>query len=407
MRIQRLWPLAFLLTGASHAVNIQTFTFTQTPNFAIIEDALDPNSITNNNYQYLFTAAYHYVRNPLVILNSQGRRTGVAIDYFNSVNLGFGYRIDARSVIGIETFASEAHYDNTSEYGMGDTSLTYKYRLTDKDSPFALALIPKLFVPTGKEDLFLSDGSFGYGGLIALEKNLKYLQLALNLGYITSKDAKFMNLDYREKIVTGLGAYVPFNDKWGGDVEFCRQNTTPWGKGPTPSEFFTGLRYQAKDSQIYYTGVGWGDAADAYGNDFRVVAGVKWTPRFYEESATPEAAGAERALRSSFEFRSIHFAHASATLSESSKEMLDEMALDVLARLEQIRMIQVTGQASKVGNPAYNLELSRKRAQVTRAYLISKGVPAEKLEVSALGGKTSMLDAYSSNRRVDFKVIEK
>lgn len=400
-----------LYTLSAQAVNIQTFTFTQTPNYAIIEDAIDPNSITNNNYKYLFTAAYHYVRNPLVILNSSGKRTGIVIDYYNSINVGFGYRLNARSVIGLETFVSEATYDNQKSTGLGDSSLTYKYRLTNKDSPVAVALIPKLFLPTGKEDLFLSDKSFGYGGIIAIEKNLQYLQLAVNLGYLASPDARFANMDYREKIVTGIGAYIPVTDNWGGDIEFSRHNTMPWGKGPTPNEFFTGIRVQAKDSQIYYGGIGWGDMSDAYGNDYRLVAGVKWTPRFYEESATPEMGDTEEKKLTEFgtltESKNIHFAHASSRLSSSAEIMLDEIAEEIGQHLQNIKLIQVEGNASKVGKPKFNKRLSRRRAEITRDYLISKGIPADKLKVVSLGDSNSLLDDYASNRRVEIRVFEK
>jgi outer membrane protein OmpA-like peptidoglycan-associated protein len=403
MKKYLLAGLATFAVGAAHAVNIQTFSFTQTPNYAIIEDALDPNSITNNNYKYLFTAAYHYVRNPLVVLNSQGKRTGVAIDYYNSINLGFGYRLNAESIIGLETFVSQAKYDNKTGTGLGDTSLTYKYRLTDKSSPFAIALIPKLFVPTGKEDLFLSDKSFGYGGLVAIEKNLQYLQLAINLGYISSADAKFSNLDYREKFVTGIGAYIPVNDKWGGDIEFCRQNTMPLNKGPTPSEFFTGIRVQANDSKIYYTGIGWGDLKDSYGNDFRIVAGIKWTPRFYEASATPEHHQREELVES----KNIHFAHASSKLSKTAQGMLEKMASEILGRIQKVKIIHIEGYASPVGKAQFNLALSQKRAAITKDYLVESGVPLEKLEIVSTGDKSSPLDDYAANRRVEIRILEK
>jgi outer membrane protein OmpA-like peptidoglycan-associated protein len=403
MKKYLLAGLATFAVGAAHAVNIQTFSFTQTPNYAIIEDALDPNSITNNNYKYLFTAAYHYVRNPLVVLSSQGKRTGVAIDYYNSINLGFGYRLNAESIIGIETFVSQAKYDNKTGTGLGDTSLTYKYRLTDKSSPFAIALIPKLFVPTGKEDLFLSDKSFGYGGLVAIEKNLQYLQLAINLGYISSADAKFSNLDYREKFVTGIGAYIPVNDKWGGDIEFCRQNTMPLNKGPTPSEFFTGIRVQANDSKIYYSGIGWGDLKDSYGNDFRIVAGIKWTPRFYEASATPEYHQREEIVES----KNINFSHASSKLSKTAQGMLEKMASDILGRIKKVKIIHIEGYASQVGKAQFNLALSQKRASITKDYLVQSGVPLEKIEIVSNGDKSSPLDDYAANRRVEIRILEK
>ncbi len=404
--------LTFLLTFKIYAVNIQTFTFTQNPNFAILEDALDPNSITNNNYKFLVTAAYHYVRNPLVVLDSNGKRTGIAIDYFNTFNFGFGYRISAESLVGFESFISQANYDNKKSWGMGDTSLTYKYRLTSKESHLAVALVPKLFLPTGKEDIFLSDGSLGYGGLVAMEKNLDYLQLAVNLGYINSSEARFSNLDYRQKFITSIGAYIPVNDKWGGDLEFSRQNTLPFNKGPTPNEFFTGVRVQALDSQIYYGGIGWGDRQDAYGNDFRIVAGVKWTPPFYEESETPEnylndkkKKQTEHGLLTSLQ--NIYFAHNSSQLSDSSKDILRTAAKEMLSKINRIKVIHIEGYASQVGNPSYNLKISKLRARASMNFLVSQGMPAEKLKVVGYGDSKSTLDDYASNRRVEFRVFEK
>jgi outer membrane protein OmpA-like peptidoglycan-associated protein len=410
---KKLAALSLLtLAQTAQAVNIQTFTFTQNPNFAIMEDALDPNSITNNNYKYLFTAAYHYVKNPLVILNSDGDRTGVAIDYFNTINIGFGYRMSAESLIGFETFASQAAFDDKKSWGMGDTSLTYKYRFTGKESPVAVAVVPKIFLPTGKEDLFLGDKSLGYGALVAMEKNLDYVQLAVNLGYTNSNDAKFANLDYRRKFITSIGGYIPFNDKWGGDIEFSRQNTFPIGDGPTPNEFFTGVRVQALDSQVYYGGIGWGDKGDSYGNDFRVVAGIKWTPPFYTEGETPEVQNLDGYKQQTehgmlTQLKNIYFAHNSYALSESSQIILDEAAENMIERIKNVKVIHIEGYASQVGNAAYNVKISKLRATETRKYLIDRGVPGDKLKIVAFGAKKSTLDDYASNRRVEFRVFEK
>jgi outer membrane protein OmpA-like peptidoglycan-associated protein len=79
-----------------------------------------------------------------------------------------------------------------------------------------------------------------------------------------------------------------------------------------------------------------------------------------------------------------HFAFGSATLGTSA---IDEMSpmLEAIARVKTPRLL-VSGHADRLGDKAYNLELSLKRAEAVAAYLRSEvGLPAGAIGVAAVG----------------------
>ena len=75
-------------------------------------------------------------------------------------------------------------------------------------------------------------------------------------------------------------------------------------------------------------------------------------------------------------------------------------------------VVTVEGHCDERGTAEYNLSLGDRRAQAARAYLISLGIPAERLKVVSYGkefpfdpGATE--EAYAKNRRAHFVVTSK
>ena len=56
-----------------------------------------------------------------------------------------------------------------------------------------------------------------------------------------------------------------------------------------------------------------------------------------------------------------------------------------LRDLKDVRYIIVNGHADRLGSTQYNQKLSEKRAEAVRAYLVSKGVDASKVETLGFG----------------------
>lgn len=101
-----------------------------------------------------------------------------------------------------------------------------------------------------------------------------------------------------------------------------------------------------------------------------------------------------------------------ATLTEDAKHKLDSEVVAKLKEVGAVRYINVNGHADRLGSAQYNQRLSEKRADAVRAYLVSKGVDAGKVETFGFGktapvkscpdqkDRKSLIECLSPNRRV-------
>ena len=75
-------------------------------------------------------------------------------------------------------------------------------------------------------------------------------------------------------------------------------------------------------------------------------------------------------------------------------------------------VVTIEGHCDERGTAEYNLTLGERRAQSARAYLISLGIPAERLKTVSYGSEFpfdpgSTEEAYAKNRRAHFVVTSK
>jgi outer membrane protein OmpA-like peptidoglycan-associated protein len=108
--------------------------------------------------------------------------------------------------------------------------------------------------------------------------------------------------------------------------------------------------------------------------------------------------------------RMIQFASDEARISPASATLLD--ALSGAAELCAPYAIEIGGHTDFAGSDDNNLELSQKRADAVRQYLINKGIDGRRMTARGFG-ESQPLDpaesqvARAKNRRTEFKVIER
>ena len=108
--------------------------------------------------------------------------------------------------------------------------------------------------------------------------------------------------------------------------------------------------------------------------------------------------------------QTVYFAFNSSTLSESTKESLMQNA-NILKEKSNL-MIEIEGHADERGGREYNLALGENRANETKNYLVSLGVPAERMTTISFGKEKPIAfghdeESWSKNRRSNFVITSK
>jgi outer membrane protein OmpA-like peptidoglycan-associated protein len=104
----------------------------------------------------------------------------------------------------------------------------------------------------------------------------------------------------------------------------------------------------------------------------------------------------------------VNFDFASAQLRTESYPILNHAAQILISN--PAMNIEIGGHTDAIGSEGGNVELSEKRAQSVRSYLIEKGIEASRLTAKGYGSSVPVSDNGSAegramNRRVEFKVV--
>lgn len=105
----------------------------------------------------------------------------------------------------------------------------------------------------------------------------------------------------------------------------------------------------------------------------------------------------------------VYFDFDSYILSNTARDTLSKDAEYLLKKNVAVK-VQVEGHTDERGTDEYNLALGEKRAKAALSYLVTLGVPAERLSFISYG-KEKPADpghdeaAWAKNRRAEFRVI--
>jgi outer membrane protein OmpA-like peptidoglycan-associated protein len=101
---------------------------------------------------------------------------------------------------------------------------------------------------------------------------------------------------------------------------------------------------------------------------------------------------------------SVLFASNKYDLLAAARDKLNHVA-DALKNQEDHKMV-VEGHTDSQGSETSNMELSQKRAQSVRDYLVSRGVSSEKISATGLGQSRPMADNTSAEGRANNRRVE-
>ena len=106
-----------------------------------------------------------------------------------------------------------------------------------------------------------------------------------------------------------------------------------------------------------------------------------------------------------------------AILKPEGKAAIDSEIISKLSSVKKLELVLVTGHTDRIGSQQYNQRLSERRADAVRDYLVSRGVPRDRIETLGMG-KTqpvpgvvcdqkalkALIACLAPNRRVEVEV---
>lgn len=107
----------------------------------------------------------------------------------------------------------------------------------------------------------------------------------------------------------------------------------------------------------------------------------------------------------------VFFETSKATIKPESYALLDEIVA-LLNEYPQIKLVEVSGHTDSAGKAAANKKLSQERADAVVAYMVEKGVAAERLKSIGHGQTMPLVkpektdEDKAKNRRVEFNILE-
>jgi OOP family OmpA-OmpF porin len=106
-----------------------------------------------------------------------------------------------------------------------------------------------------------------------------------------------------------------------------------------------------------------------------------------------------------------------AVLKPEGKAAIDSEIISKLNQVTKLELVLVTGHTDPIGTQQYNQKLSERRADAVRDYLVSKGVPKDKIETLGMGktqpvpglvckqkNMKELIACYAPDRRVEVEV---
>jgi len=87
-----------------------------------------------------------------------------------------------------------------------------------------------------------------------------------------------------------------------------------------------------------------------------------------------------------------------AVLKPEGKAAIDSQVVGKLANVK-LEIVLVTGYTDRLGSDSYNQDLSVRRANSVRDYLVAKGIPRDKIEAIGLGKKKPVVECNQKNMK--------
>jgi outer membrane protein OmpA-like peptidoglycan-associated protein len=114
-------------------------------------------------------------------------------------------------------------------------------------------------------------------------------------------------------------------------------------------------------------------------------------------------------MEEDFTLDGVQFEFDSDKLTESAKVVLNDV-VDAMKKYPNVK-VDIQGHTDNVGDASYNLDLSLRRAESVKTYLVSKGISAARITTRGYGeskpvASNDTAEGRAQNRRIEFVIVK-
>ena len=406
-------------------------------------------------------ATLDYAYKPLVLYDATGAERSALVRHQAFVHLGGAIVVAQRLRLALDvpialyqdgesTIVAGERLSAATAPAFGDVRLAADVRVIGEDEqregehdhPFRLAVGVRGWLPTGSRSQFTSDGSFRIAPQVLVAGAVGPLVYGARAALVfRPRDDSYAGTQLGSELFGAAGVGLRTRDERlvVGPEIFASSAFTNGahflGLHETPVEWLFGAHYDvARHVRIgagFGSGLGRGFGAPLV----RGLASIEWVtappprpakPQEPEERTPWEGFGGPPkvpveppprpplAVVSGDEIRieeEIRFATDSADLVAPSDDVLSAVKR-ILDEHPEITKVRVEGHTDSTGDPAYNDDLSTRRAAAVTTWLTSHGIAPDRVESVGRGSRepldTNDTEAgRAKNRRVVFKILER
>lgn len=391
-----LTALAVLSTHPVHALNLQSYHFSDSYRYAILDDSLQEKF----DGKYVATASYGYVNSPFYRSDTYLHKfRSEIIDANHVLTAGYTYYLSDHSAIGLDVSGVHNEVAGESFTTFGDSSLKGKFNFY-RANDYSLSVNPQVIIPTGNGDNFSTMRSVSGALSVVAEKKHDRLNFLASVGGLSSKNNVYREVDHRQLLLTQLGVSYDVTEKLNLNLEAYRNFPLVNDIYQDEGKYYVTGKHKTLDRLSTYFGAGFSGAQELQRNTYSAFVGIK----FHEAVPVAQALTTMKAapVRMNAPTEEIYFDHDRSTLKPTEEEKLKSYVEYIQNRGPSLREVRIEGYASRVGLPAYNLRLSRKRAETVRGILVKQGVQENLLTTEAFGDTAPQVKDVGLNRKVKF-----
>lgn len=253
------------------ALNIQSFRFSDSYRYAILDDSYSERFKS----KLLLTSGLGYTNSPFYVSDKEvSELDSEIINHQYVLNVGGTYYVNTELAVGIDISAQHSEVFGDTYTALGDTVLKARYNLL-RDSEKSFSINPKIYLPTGRTDNFSTNNSMGASLSGVGEIKIREWRLLGSLGYFHSPNNKLSIVDYRNLVLFTAGLSYDLNSAWTGNVEAVKNFTTNRQYRQDEGDYYVTFKYKAHQSFGVYFGGGIAGMDEIDRNNFTLFAGVK------------------------------------------------------------------------------------------------------------------------------------